>query len=206
MHRFAVGMPTCNRYDLADACLASVLASTINPERIVVIDNGGGYQCKNCNVEVNTQTVNGGIAKAWNLIRSLTAPLDLIILNDDLVLSPNVLQCLMDSPTQFSTAAGLGWSCFKQRNSVWEAVGLYDEEFFAYHEDNDYSYRMKLAGIERDDVQHGGIAHVGSATVNAMIGHNRSVFEQNWFRGHVYYICKWGGTPDKETFKTPFNR
>jgi hypothetical protein len=86
-------------------------------------------------------------------------------------------------------------------------VGLYDEKFYpAYHEDNDYSYRCRLAGIERDDItDHDGIIHHGSSTINRLNSKEKAVFENNWEASRVYYKNKWGGFPDQEIFTSPFD-
>src|SRR5205807_1896221 len=102
-------------------------------------------------------------------------------------------------------ATAAGWSCFRQKHEVWRIVGDYDENFFAYHEDNDYCYRLRLAGIERQEISHDGIAHHGSSTIAAMSREERERFECNWLRGRRYYQDKWGGVPGEERFQHPFN-
>jgi hypothetical protein len=83
-------------------------------------------------------------------------------------------------------------------------VGLLDENFFpAYYEDNDHRYRMKLAGIEWEYFPL-EFNHVISATLKSsqvFQEKNKFTFSENL----KYYVEKWGGSPGKEKYTTPFD-
>jgi glycosyltransferase involved in cell wall biosynthesis len=200
---FVLGIPTYNRYDLLDQCIESAISGSAVPKKIVVIDNGGKYITKRKKVEVVRTCRNLGVGASWNLLHKLTDPLDLVICNDDVRLGRDLLRKLLDCGAPVTTAGG--WACFRQRQDVWRIVGPYDEEFFAYHEDNDYSYRLKLAGIERIELGEKDFVHHRSATMATMSGEERSEFNYKWEQGRHYYQRKWGGLPDAERFLTPFN-
>jgi len=55
------------------------------------------------------------------------------------------------------------------RRSLFEEVGLFDEDFFAYHEDADLSFRAQLAGHSGIYVPDAVVFHRGSATSGSRI-------------------------------------
>jgi hypothetical protein len=85
---------------------------------------------------------------------------------------------------------------------VYEDIGGYDTNLPQYFLDNDYFYRMELAGWER---LNSGIevGHAGSQTINSdpylrhVNGVTFPLYEQ-------YYRAKWGGGPGQEIFTHPF--
>lgn len=200
--KFVVGIPTLNRYELLDQCIESVFNSSVTPEKVLVIDNGGSYQAKRAGVEVIKPARNLGVAASWNLIHKLTKPRELIILNDDLRVGRDVLEKLLDSSAPVAVAAG--WSAFRQKESVWETVGEYDERFPAYYEDNDYSYRLKLAGLPHEEISHGGLEHTGSATLKSFTPEQKHLFDEKHGQSKRYYLEKWGGLPGEERHTQPF--
>lgn len=84
-----------------------------------------------------------------------------------------------------------------------QEIGGYDTNLPAYFSDNDWYYRLDLAGYERIDTGI-EVGHVGSATINSdpylknLNGITFPLYRQ-------YYVAKWGGEPGKEKFKVPFN-
>jgi hypothetical protein len=83
-------------------------------------------------------------------------------------------------------------------------IGGYDNVFPKYFCDNDHIRRMRLAGWETIS---SGIhtMHIGSQTI-------KSDPELNFLNSvtfplyRQYYIAKWGGPPEHETYQYPFNR
>lgn len=201
---FVVGIPTLNRYDLLAQCLDSVCASSILPHRVIVVDNGGGFTTSDPRVEIIRPQCNLGVSASWNLIHQLAQPLAVVVINDDICLSPNLLQSLMECPAPMATA--FGWACFRQDHEVWEVVGPYDEQFWpAYFEDNDYAYRLKLAAVDRRELSGEGTSHIGSATLAKMNVVDRKQLDHQVSRGRDYYLKKWGGLPGEERFARPFD-
>ncbi len=96
------------------------------------------------------------------------------------------------------------FSCFMINRDCWEKVGPMDEMFKpAYFEDNDYHYRIQLAGLRAINYPKAIYYHYGSATSKEIPNVIRDIqFRQN----HDYFVNKWGGEPGKETYKTPFNK
>jgi GT2 family glycosyltransferase len=97
------------------------------------------------------------------------------------------------------------FACFMVRPTIASRVGFFDENFYpAYFEDNDYHYRISLAGLNAFNDVSSPFYHYGSQTQNA----NADIpvvppfaFELN----RTYYIGKWGGAPGEEIFTHPYN-
>jgi GT2 family glycosyltransferase len=97
------------------------------------------------------------------------------------------------------------FSAFMINRECWDKVGEFDEVFApAYHEDNDFHYRMKLAGVLSVCYPPAMFYHYGSRTQNESLGRplvSGSAFDDSRTR----YITKWGGIPTKEVFTHPYN-
>lgn len=202
---FVVGIPTLNRYDLLEQTLDSIEASTRRPRHVIIIDNGGKCPTQR-EVMLLRPGRNLGVAASWNMIHRMAGGLPVVILNDDLRVLPDTFEKLLDDGGEMVTAmAGHNeWSCMLQRESVWQKVGDYDEHFYpAYHEDVDYWYRLKLAGVElrRAPTE---IEHTGSATKAASDAFTRQQIESGWTQGRTYFTRKWGGPPESERYTVPF--
>jgi GT2 family glycosyltransferase len=72
------------------------------------------------------------------------------------------------------------------RRALFDTVGLFDEEFFAYYEDVDLSFRAQLAGFPCLYVPTAVVAHVGSATA----GKESALFYHLWVRNRIYLTLK----------------
>lgn len=156
-----------------------------------------------------------------------------LIVNTDVLLHPDSIDVLIDglrglkldlvSGTDVSGSVsfaddifdlplpGLGenpetpeFSCFMLKKATIDKVGYFDEKFFpAYFEDNDYHYRMRLAGLKAVRHSRALYFHWGSRTIqdNDKI---KSQSNLGYMANRDYYIKKWGGKPGAEKFSTPF--
>lgn len=203
-HGYDLGIPTLNQYAALDRTIDAALAGSLKPERILIIDNGGGYQPKREGVEVIRPHRNLGVAASWNVLLRLSEPKPLIIANDDLQPGQDTLEKLLRAE---APCAHIGFlSCFKLAHWVPALIGYFDETFYpAYYEDNDYARRMRLLGLELVGIdthcQHGG-----SSTLHSLTGSQKSRVEAQIEASRLYYLRKWGGPPDHEVFTTAFNR
>jgi GT2 family glycosyltransferase len=97
------------------------------------------------------------------------------------------------------------FSAFLINRACWEKVGPFDEGFApAYFEDNDYHYRMRLAGLRAIAHPPAIFYHFGSRTQYQATGEpivRPARFEEN----RAYYVRKWGGLPGAESFRSAFN-
>jgi len=55
------------------------------------------------------------------------------------------------------------------KKTLFEKVGLFDEDFFAYHEDADWNFRANLMGYRCQYVPHAVVYHMGSRTTGGLI-------------------------------------
>lgn len=97
------------------------------------------------------------------------------------------------------------FSAFALNKECWDAVGEFDEVFApAYFEDNDYHYRMKLAGIRAVVYPPAMFLHWGSRTQNEALG-APLISGQEFENKRAAYMRKWGGVPGQEQLKHPYN-
>jgi GT2 family glycosyltransferase len=96
------------------------------------------------------------------------------------------------------------FSAFLIGRLCWELVGSFDEEFHpAYFEDNDYHYRMLLAGLRAVVYPPAMFYHYGSRTQYEARS-TPVVSERAFDANRRYYLSKWGGLPGAEQYRTPF--
>jgi GT2 family glycosyltransferase len=127
-----------------------------------------------------------------------------LILNDDIYLGKkmlDIIEIIAKYPDKFIRSFA-DWSIFILPKSVYEKVGKFDECFYpAYYEDKSYEYRMKLMGvpmIKRPELNP--YVYESSKTIEK----DYSIFEASK-KNKQKYIEMWGGEPEREKFKTPYN-
>jgi GT2 family glycosyltransferase len=98
------------------------------------------------------------------------------------------------------------FSCFMLKKETIDKIGYFDEKFYpAYFEDNDYHYRIRMAGQRAVKISNAFFFHYGSQTTKDGKDIKR-LSDSRFLLNQEYYIRKWGGKPGKETYKTPFNK
>lgn len=209
-----IGIPTINRYDKLEACLKSIERSSM-VAKVTVIDNGGQLPELSPSVDFSIYTPNRnlGVAGSWNwLIDTIAEPL--LICNDDIEFGEHDIKAFYD--TYQTSPAGLLYtdnldflnmfSCFMVRPETIQAIGTFDEAFYpAYFEDCDYFRRMLLDHIPWQSVPT-NIKHTPSSTLEAYTPAQMGEHHRQFRKNQDYYIRKWGGMPEKETYLVPFNR
>jgi len=96
------------------------------------------------------------------------------------------------------------FSCFMIKKETIDKIGMFDEKFWpAYFEDNDYHFRIKIAGFKAIKNNQNLYWHYGSMTIKKN-DETRRLSNQNYLNNKAYFIKKWGGCPGNEVFKTPF--
>lgn len=211
MSSYAVGIPTVNRADLLKEAMDRYKVDCPGT-KFFIIDNGSqGLNKDDDNVFISEPGNNIGVAASWNrLCQSIFNNHDYaIILNDDIVMDlrpvfiNEILSVFPFHDDNVFILSEKQWSVFVISKKVFTLVGLFDEEFYpAYFEDNDYNYRMKIAGVEK----------VVLPQLNPIV-YRRSMTSQKdqninsgFMKNREYYINKWGGLPGKERFVTPFGK
>lgn len=215
MNHVLFAAPVLNRYDLLDKLIESVSRSQLQPDQVMIIDNGNQikpHQYLNCTLIKPGRNV--GTAAAWNY--ALYAARDFLILsNDDIEVFPDTIPRLVEAAIQHpdelffvpESGTGCAFSFFLMRRKLLDIVGAFDPLFWPYYfEDNDYVYRMKLAGVHNEFAVRGcNYHHVGSATLRSKTAEEQELHHRQFRQVASYYVKKWGGPPLQETFSSPFN-
>lgn len=174
------------------------------------------------------------VAESWNqgITQALEDRCHAVLVcNDDVILSPMAIDNLYDRVDDNTMITGINmrdhfqtedvwtfvaeepeitdeapdFSCFMITEKFYEAVGPFDTNFQpAYFEDNDYHYRIKLAGLSAERTTFAPIYHEGSVTQN-MDRKNPVVPSRQFEQNRMYYFHKWGGFPGQEKFTFPYN-
>jgi GT2 family glycosyltransferase len=95
-----------------------------------------------------------------------------------------------------------GFACFGLTAELVAEVGYLDERFApAYFEDNDYHYRVRLAGFELRNAPGCTITHARSATLQVMSEPERQLLAMRFKQNLALYRQKWGGVVGQETHR-----
>jgi GT2 family glycosyltransferase len=111
----------------------------------------------------------------------------------------------LEVPVKREVKESPDFSGFMIAKKTLDKVGYFDENFYpAYFEDNDYHYRIKLAGLKAYRTNQALYFHYGSRTIkdNKYV---KTASNQKFLANQEYFKTKWGDVPGKEKFTTPFN-
>ncbi len=219
-----LAIPQLNRKDLLLRCLKSIDHPV---DRLVIVQNGNDnemltpLQWVSIRAERSIGSViiikhpNAGCAGSWNEVIKLFPAAFWIFSANDIAFAAGDLEKMANAAidhahefTHLFGNHGHGFFCVTKRGV--EKLGLYDENIHpAYLEDCDMMTRCRLAGEKFMDVPgiaaiHGDGRLTGSCTINSdpkFATANGRTHGGNF----QYYVRKWGGVNEKETFTTPFN-
>lgn len=206
---FCIVIPTINRKDLLMEALQWYTQNMPNTQ-ILIVDNGHqDIPELTKNVKVFTLEKNLGVAGSWNFLLWTAFNMGyahVLVLNDDIILqrSEGEINALIhkDGNLTFHRPKAIyNWSAFIISQEIFSKVGMFDISFKrAFFEDNDYEYRMKLLGIHikyEDDL--GAQVYRNSQTIE------KEPSLSGYLENRELYIKKWGGIPNEEKFKNPYN-
>lgn len=202
----ALVVPVLSRFDLFTRMMATVDEAV----RVIVVPNYNN---------------NIGVAAAWN--EGLRAAHDLgyrysIVTNDDVEFSKGAISSIYNSFRHSDAGIisanqngvhgsnglipGADFFCFAvDIPALWEKCGTFDENFYpAYFEDNDMHYRVRKAGLPDYIDTNAVVTHHGSQTQNGTPG-GPVVPSPQFEANRNYFINKWGGRPNEETYDHPYN-
>ena len=207
--KFAIGIPTLNRFDLLHPALLFYIRD-FPDTKIYIVDNGEqkiSEKIKHPNIEVIYEGKNKGVSASINmLLKKIFEKNDYaLILNDDIYFGRKdwEIDNLLTNFKRYFYTAIQDWSVFILPKTTFKVIGGFDEEFFpAYYEDNDYTYRMKLQGQSVYSIPFLNPFVYASSSSSQK---DPSILTQVPLNKQRY-IDKWGGEPNKETFKKPFNK
>lgn len=178
--------------------------------RTIVVDNGGIISDDDASqhrITVIRPRHNLGVAASWNIIIKTNPWADWwMIANHDLVFSNGDIERLAKHMETVGGVALLrGFTVFGIDRGAVRKAGWFDENFVpAYFEDNDYDYRCRLTDVPLNALPS-GLQHRNSSTLRdseLYAEANRRTFPKN----QKYFLEKWGGSPYKEVYKTPFDQ
>jgi hypothetical protein len=200
-------------------CLDTVLppnsASGFGVGELLVVDNTRGGMGALLNDRLDPAGIyrdpdghNLGVARSWNvgIRRGLDTGCDYIVL---------MSACMRFGPILHTTwrrqmetfwgetvieADGHSWHLIAFHRRVFEAVGLFDENFYpAYFEAIDFGYRMRLRDMEY------GWRHVWVNALSADVGHGAKTGVSLPAPPLLdYYREKWNGDKGEERYVLPF--
>lgn len=210
MYNFSVCIPTINRADLLNEALKTY-AECMPSLKIYILDNGDqDIVTQNSNQVVFKSETNLGVAESWNFLAEKSFSegfLRVLILNDDIVLdrNENELHVRLNKYSDHELILQDGtWCSFILPKVVYDLVGPFDSAFFpAYFEDNDYAYRIELNPYT--EIKIDSILNPTTYRNSMTIMKDRSL-NFNFQKNQDRYKSKWGGLPEKETFKCAFNK
>jgi GT2 family glycosyltransferase len=207
---FCILIPTINRADLLLEALP--VYKDIYPNvKVYILDNGDQAIP---NISPNFEVIIPkprfqGVSASWNMLIEYAiheGHENFLILNDDIILKAGqgAINQIIErwGPNTFHRPrAFYNWSAFLLNKTIYDKVGEFDENFKkAFFEDNDYEYRMKCKNIT---IRY-------EDALNAEVYRNSMTIQKDpllgdYISNREYYIRKWGGLPNEETYKTPFN-
>lgn len=212
-------VPVVAGVDMTRRCINSLLAQDIETS-VFVVDNGSRDGCgsllrsygSRISRIAHMQTVS--LNQVWNEALGMafdSLKLDYAwVVNNDCVFRPDTFRLMLADGGGFVTGVGVDrltdepvdpasrsphpcFSSFLIRKSVWERVGKFDEDYWAYCSDACYHLRMEKAGINAYAI---GLPflHVGSGTLLEL--------RETDYPRHVEF-CK-RADADRETFKRKY--
>jgi len=204
----SLGIPTINQADNLKVAMAEY-NSLWHHRHVIIIDNGN----QNIDLEnkflkkVAVMPYNMGVAGSWNIIvqnmiqKGYT---HVALLNDDIIWrkSANQIEEFIAQNPADLYLGNRAWCIAVLPVDTYLKIGKFDTEFKgAYFEDNDYEYRIKLAGMKilKHEFFNPDVFD-SSASIRKDPALNVN-FEMNKWR----YQQKWGGAPGYEKYSTPMN-
>lgn len=193
-------------------CLASMGTLSVP---VLLVDNSPGGDTKEIPVPNGVEVVyypwNLGVAASWNLGIKRGADQTLVC-SASMRFGEHGLARIIEqaAPGKYGTAWwGCAWHFIALGRALVDLIGLLDENFYpAYYEDNDYTYRARLAGV--------GFCNGGFPKRRCALEDLRCIGNAvAWRAGYLdeydlgacekYYERKWGGPPAQEKWTHPFN-
>lgn len=215
-----LGIPVLNRLDL----LAQAVERVDHPAEVLIVNNntadrgfdaGLAALAAAHGLRIAQPGRNLGVAASWNLILRTAGELGhavAFIGSNDTLLKPGTLEAVW-TRIENSDADELiwhahSWNFFAIHTGIVPRVGWFDENFYpAYKEDQDYSYRCRLAGVKRVGLFLPRLEpeHLGSQTIRSDPEYGTRNNHTHYFWNRPYYLRKWGGDVYEERFQTPFD-
>lgn len=214
MTDFAAYIPVVNRPDLLENCVQR--AAPVYEDLTVIDNSPDGWVPHSSRYTLYrppipflfTQTMN------WEMQDTLARGKKFCVhMHSDSVVPEGAFEKLLEE-TRKIDAAGRKWGVIYTLYDIlavynplaMQAIGGYDTNFKDYFSDNDWYYRLDIAGWERINtgitVGH-GVDGAGSQTINSD-PYLKYVNSITFPMYRTYYGAKWAGEPGKEHYNVPF--
>lgn len=165
--------------------------------------------------KVRAMHENAGVAPAWNLGAAWMMDRNaeyLILVSQSLRFGDpggaDFLAELDQRRPPVLMHSQFGWKCLAIHRDTLARVGLFDPIFApAYFEDQDYLYRMGLAGLPSPRENGGELDQINIAAESAgdAVMIRRGVVDIDYGAQHEKYLTKWGGPQGHEQWTHPYN-
>jgi GT2 family glycosyltransferase len=205
--KIGYGIPTYNRYDIlkSNLLLYGRDFSLSSENDFYIIDNGNQNVSFNYGTIINNEK-NIGVGPSWNQIcdKLFQTCTHAVILNDDIYLGKRhqELISLINKKPESLIVTPIDWCAFIIPKTLYEKVGKFDECFYpAYYEDKSYEYRIKLSGSHIYKTPE-LIPYEYKSSMSSKKDPSILLLSRN---NKKIYIDMWGGEPEREKFKTPYN-
>lgn len=216
-------IPYVNRPDFLDRAIKCVIPTVKN--NLIVIDNSdkqdlpiAKYEKWDNNlyfIKVIKPTYPLTFSQTMNLMQNIAIKDDLVFfmfMHNDAVAPQERIDALFakveeafDKEPDWGVVFTLYDLLCAYRTSAIEKIGKWDVTFPQYFADNDYFRRVRLKGYKCLESGGDGMGHDASSTIRndpARWWANEKNF--NYYK--EMYSKKWGGYPDHETFKKPYDK
>lgn len=207
---------TYKRYDCLRKMILSAMSGSKKPDNIFIVDNGGSLNISDLsfpNIKIYRPPYNIGLAASWNYFLTHVDDIKLFV-NDDVYFENNSIETMVNAFDENCVIYPTGmkqinsFSCMIIPNNVFNVVGPFDVNIsphYAYFEDNDYAYRMKLRGINLVGITDCNVDHTGSATIKSYSKQEESEHHSKFKLAERNFSMKWGNSPGRERYKFPYD-
>jgi len=210
-------IPTLNRYDLLVKCIESAEAGTLKPINYYIIDNGTKLFMDMLPKKLESKITlikakyNLGVAMSWNWFLHNVKD-HILISNDDIEFYPESIEKLMEGYDEnfsiYPAEGATSFACMSFPRKIINDVGYFDETLsphYAYFEDNDYHWRMRLKGYDIKDIAGCKVMHENSGTMKKYTPFELELHHHKFRLAQARYLAKWGDLPPNEKFTVPYN-
>lgn len=196
--------------DMASSCLASITrldsAAGIDAGDILLVDNTRtGLPMWGFKVHRDWGGHNLGVARSWNIGARIVLEQGydyLTIMSQSMLFGPKKECTWMSEMATYDgadiiEAFGHSWHLIAINRRMFEAVGLFDENFYpGYFEAIDFCTRLDLCGLQN------GWPRVWCNVLSRTVAAHSHLGDAAPLL--AYYRDKWGGDKGHETFKLPW--
>ena len=210
MQEVSVIIPNFNGMAYLDGVLAGLECQTVSNFDVILVDNGSNdgscafVAARYPWVHLIELPENFGFCKAVNEgIRASRSPY-VLLLNNDIEVTENFIEEMLSAikrhPKAFSCkgknihtyekeekifASCAGAAIYRKK--IFDELGYFDEEHFAYLEDMDVGYRARIYGYENWYAPDAMVYHVGSGTSGSRYNQFKIRYSS---RNNIYLIYK----------------